>query len=198
MWRRRDSLMGTVPVHVRAGLSIGSVLTGLLVALSSTVLLTIGIGRVLVERGYELSGILRADPFWASASAGTAFVVATFLSYLWGGYTAGRMGRGAGFLHGILVPILTIVAGAVLGYVAVGLRGIDALEVPFGVGTLPLDANLNRLGVGVAAAYALAMLIGGAWGGVMGTRWHTKLEGLLRPLPERRDADTFTDLREGP
>lgn len=195
MWRRRDTLMGAVPVHVRGGFSIGSVLAGVLVALSSTALLTIGIGQVLVERGYELSEILRADPFWASASAGTAFVLATFLSYLWGGYTAGRMGRGAGFLHGVLVPILTILAGAVLGYVAVGLRDIDVIEVPFGVGALPLDANLNSLGLGVAAAYALAMLIGGAWGGVMGVRWHTKLEGLLPQLPERGGPDTFTDLR---
>lgn len=187
-----------MPVHVRGGFSFGSVLTGLLVALSSTALLTIGIGEVLVERGYELSGILRADPFWASASAGTAFVVSTFLSYVWGGYTAGRMGRGAGFLHGALVAILTILAGAVLGYVAVGVRNIDVIDVPFGVGTLPLDANLNSLGVGVVAAYALAMLIGGAWGGVMGARWHTKLEGLLPQMSERGDADTFTDLREDP
>jgi hypothetical protein len=189
--------MDPVPVHVRGGFSVGSALTGLLVALSSTALLTLCIGTLLVERGYDLPRVLRADPFWASASAGTAFVVSTFLSYLWGGYTAGRMGRGAGFAHGITVAILTIIAGAVLGYVAVGLRGVDAIEVPFGVGTLPLDANLTSLGIGVAAAYALAMLIGGAWGGVMGARWHTKLEGLLPHLPDR-GSDDFTDLREGP
>jgi hypothetical protein len=196
---RRDTLAGTVPMRVRGGFSLGSVLTGWLVALSSNALFAVCIGQILVARGYELPRIVRADPFWASAGAGGALVVCTFLSYLWGGYTAGRMSRGAGFLHGVLVAILTILAGAVLGYLAVALRGVDALNVPFGVGNLPLDANLNSLGVGLTAAVALAILIGASWGGVMGARWHTKLEGLLPQLPER-DApdDTFNDLREGP
>lgn len=195
---RRDRVAGTVPMRVRGGFSLGSVLTGWLVALSSNALFAIGIGEVLVARGYELPRIMRADPFWASAGAGVALVVCTFLSYLWGGYTAGRMSRGAGFLHGVPVGILTILAVAGLGYVAVGLRGVDALDVPFGVGTLPLDANLNSLGVGLTAAFALAILIGASWGGVMGARWHTKLEGLLPQLPHTDAPDTFNDLREGP
>jgi hypothetical protein len=196
MWWRRNRLTGTVPVRVRAGFSLGSVITGLLVALSATALLTICIAEILVQLGYELPRIVRSDPFWVSASAGTALVLVTFLSYLWGGYTAGRMGRGAGFLHGIFVPILTIIGAAIFGYVAVELRDAAALEVPFGVGSLPLDANLTSLGIGMAAAFAAAMLIGGAWGGVMGARWHAKLEALVPPLYEPEEGDSFTDLRE--
>ena len=41
-------------------------------------------------------------------------MIAQFLSYMWGGYTAGRMGRGAGLVNGFLVPVVALIVAAVV------------------------------------------------------------------------------------
>jgi hypothetical protein len=82
-------------------------------------------------------------------------------------------------------------------YIAIEVRGIDSLDIAFGVGEIPLDATVTGLGVGVGAALAIALVLGGAWGGTMGARWHAKLEGLV-PTTGLDDNDRFADLRDEP
>jgi hypothetical protein len=137
---------------------------------------------------------------------GIALVAAQFLSYLWGGYAAGRMARGAGVANGVLVPIVALaLAAAVAGIVAA--LGADArLNLPFSDGRLPVeDANVVNWGIGIGVAALVAMLAGGMAGGAAGARWHTKLERDARAndhstshtvVVDDRRADSTVDLSD--
>lgn len=174
--------------------SLGGSLTGLMVALSSTFIFSVIAGAFLNSRGHDLHRVVQGNTAWASAGAGTAFVLAVFLSFMWGGYTAGRMGGGAGATNGGLVPAIALLGvGTFLG-VTVGAQGMDTFEFPFGVGTLPLDANFTPLGIAVVAGAALALLAGGIWGGIIGARWHMKLVDDFDTGYEASGGDGFTDL----
>ncbi len=175
---RRGEVVRTVgPDRARGGLSLWSVLTGVLVAFGDFVLLTVIIGAILAATGIAEGGIQPSEVTTAGIGAGIGLVLAQFLAYLWGGYTAGRMARGSGVLNGVLVPILALVLVAILGLIAAAVTGTtpnaaatQAQQVP-----LPLS-SLSDIGTGVGIGLLVAMLLGGALGGIMGARWHTKLE----------------------
>ncbi|MFP5351173.1 MAG: hypothetical protein ACLGIB_01230, partial [Actinomycetota bacterium] len=113
----------------------------------------------------------------AGIGAGIALVVAQFLSYLWGGYTAGRMARGAGTANGLLVPLVAILAAILVGGIAAALGASTNLNLPFTTNQLPTEnGTLVDWGVGIGIASLIAMFFGGGLGGAMGSRWHTKLE----------------------
>jgi hypothetical protein len=174
--------------------SLGGSLTGLMVALSSTFIFSVLAGAVLNNQGHDLHKVVHGNTAWASAGAGTAFVLAVFLSFMWGGYNAGRMGGGAGAVNGGLVPLIALLGlGTFLGITA-GAQGLDTFEFPFGVGTLPLDANFTTLGIAVVAGAAVALLAGGIWGGIIGARWHMRLVDDFDTGYEASGGDSFTDL----
>lgn len=119
-----------------------------------------------------------AEGTYRAGIAVTVGVVAVqFLSYLWGGYTAGRMARGAGAVNGLLVPLVMLVLGTAA--LAVGASIGSGAEVNFGslAATLPVDRDVVvDAGMAMAAGSLLAMLLGGIIGGALGQRWHTRLE----------------------
>jgi mannitol-specific phosphotransferase system IIBC component len=171
---RRDG----VPVReTRGGVAGGAVVTGVVVAFGAMFLLSAIVGGVLVALDATEATVTESEAVQAGIGAGIALVVAQFLSYLWGGYTAGRMARGAGVANGVLVPIVALVVGAgVVGLVAV-LGGDANLNLPFSTNRLPLDeSNVVDWGVGIGVAALVAMFLGGMAGGALGARWHTKLE----------------------
>jgi hypothetical protein len=174
--------------------SLGGSLTGLMVALSSTFIFSVLAGSALNAQGHDLHKVVHGNTAWASAGAGTAFVLAVFLSFMWGGYTAGRMSGGAGALNGGLVPAIALLGLGTFFGITVGARRMDTFEFPFGVGTLPLDANFTPLGIAVVAGSAVALLAGGIWGGVIGARWHMKLIDDFETGYEASEGDSFTDL----
>lgn len=198
MWRplRRRSSRGTSRA-ARAGrgrVSLGGALTGLMVALSSTFVFAVLAGAVLNAQGHDLHRVVQGRTAWASAGAAVAFVLAVLLSFMWGGYTAGRMGAGSGAANGGLVPAIALLGlGAFFG-ITVGAQGLETFEFPFGVGTLPLDANFTPLGFGVVAGVAVALLAGGIWGGVIGARWHERLDEEFDAGYEAAGSDSFNDL----
>ncbi|MDQ4065306.1 MAG: hypothetical protein M3161_04600, partial [Actinomycetota bacterium] len=113
----------------------------------------------------------------AGTGAGVVVVIAQLLAYLWGGYTAGRMARGAGVLNGFLVPLLAIVIAVLVGAVVAALGATANLNLPYSTNRLPLEDNyLIDWGTPVAIAALVAMFIGGALGGGLGAGWHTRLE----------------------
>lgn len=168
----------------RGGVSFGPVLTGVVVAIGAMFLLSAIVGGVLAGLGVT-DEVTAGDTVEATIGAGIALVVAQLLSYLWGGYTAGRMSRGAGLANGLLVPLVAIVVAVAVGGVAAALGATANLNLPFTTNRLPLENDLLvDWGVGIGVASLLAMFIGGALGGLMGARWHTKLE--RRTLEEHR------------
>lgn len=182
MFRRRNETADHTITHgpardVRGGMSIGAIVTGVVVALGAMFLLSAIIGGILVALDVETETLTESEGLRAGIAAGIAFVVAQFLAYLWGGYTAGRMARGAGFAHGLLVPIVALLLG-LLAAGLVRLMGAEAnLNLPFTVNRLPLETDTAvNWGTGIGIASLVAMLLGGIAGGITGSRWHTKLE----------------------
>jgi hypothetical protein len=99
------------------------------------------------------------------------------LAYLWGGYTAGRMARGAGVLNGLLVPVVAILLALIIGAIGAALGATVNLNLPLSTARLPVQGvNVVNWGVGLGVAALVAMFVGGILGGMLGARWHTKLE----------------------
>ncbi len=115
---------------------------------------------------------------WTGSGAVAALISAAvlLLAYLFGGYVAGRMARRAGLLHGVLVAVTSLVVGAVVGGVVGALA--DSAEVERNLRSIGVPTDTDQLtGVAVASVIVslVAMLAGGALGGLLGERWHTKL-----------------------
>ena len=159
----------------RGGVSPGAILTGVVVAFGALTLLSALVGGAFASSGVDPEALGTTRD--VGIGIGVGLVVAWFLACLWGGYTAGRMGRGAGIVNGLLVPIVVLILG-VLVAVIVGAFGASAnLNLPFRPAQFPTDNNtLYELSTGFGIAILVAMLLGGALGGGMGSRWHTKLE----------------------
>jgi hypothetical protein len=168
-----------VPDRARGGVSFWSVLSGVLVAFGAFIVLSAIIGAILAASGVAEGGIQAGEAGDAGLAVVIGLIVAQFLAYLWGGYTAGRMARGSGVLNGLLVPVLALIFVAALGAIIAGVTGtspdaaaadVDAMALP-----LPLS-DIGELATGLGIGLLAAMLLGGALGGGMGARWHTKLE----------------------
>lgn len=162
----------------RGGVSLGAILTGVVVAFGAMFLLFALVGGVIAAIAANTDDIARGEAVDIGIGAGIAIVVAQLLAYLWGGYTAGRMARGAGVLNGLLVPIVALVLAALIGAI-VGAFGANAtnLNLPFSETRLPTNEDLLLdWGVGLGIAALVAMLLGGIIGGALGAGWHAKLE----------------------
>lgn len=192
MFRRNTEVTTTHPVEARGGVAGGAILTGVVVAFGAMFILSALIGGILTALGVAEVDITRGEAIDAGIGAGIAFVVAQFLSYLWGGYTAGRMGRGAGMANGLLVPLVALILGGLTVAVVASLGATANVNLPFTENRLPLENDyLVNWGVGIGIASLIAMFVGGALGGAMGARWHTKLErGVYGETPTKtRDGE---------
>ena len=190
----REELRETRAPLARGGVSFGAILTGVVVALGAMFLLSAVVGGVLAATGTTLEDVSTTDAVNAGIATGIALVVAQFIAYLWGGYTAGRMGRGAGFANGLLVPLLAVLIALAVGAIASALGATAQLNVPLDTARLPVEENsIVDFGTGIGIAALVAMFLGGIIGGMLGSRWHTKLE---RRVVEERAA-TGAPVAEG-
>ncbi len=159
----------------RGGVSVPAVLTGVVVSIGTFFLLSALVGGILSVGGVDADDL--AEGTDAGLGAGIALIAAFFLSYMWGGYTAGRMGRGAGLVNGLLVPFVALLVSAAVGGVVWALGATAELNLPFSTNRLPLeDDYVIDWTIGLGAATLIAMFVGGTIGGMLGSRWHTKLE----------------------
>lgn len=162
-------------LSARGGVSFGPVLTGVVVAFGAMFVLTAIISGILVGLGIS-ENLSAGEQVEVGVATGIGLVVAQFLSYLWGGYAAGRMSRGAGAANGALVALLALVVGVAVGAIATGIGATEDLRTPFNSSQLPADGEVLNWGIGLAAAALVAMFLGSVVGGSLGSRWHTKLE----------------------
>ncbi|HEV2759530.1 MAG TPA: YrzE family protein [Acidimicrobiales bacterium] len=156
------------------GFSLTSVLAGVLVAYGAFAIL---LGLAAAVAG-AISDDTDLSTGWEELGTGAGLVVAglLLLSYLFGGYVAGRMARRNGLAHGAGV--------LVLGVLIVG--GVAALARSSG-GADNVAENLRSLGIPTTAdeygdagtvagiASLLALVLGSLLGGVLGERWHARL-----------------------
>ena len=176
--RDRDRVTSWDVKMARGGVTWGGVLTGVVVAFGAMFLLSAIVGGILVATGVDASDITKDNTVEIGIGAAVVVILAQLLSYLWGGYTAGRMGRGAGALNGLLVPIVAIIVAIIVGAIAKALGADEAnLAIPFSTNRLPVENDfLVDYGAGIGIGALAAMLVGGVVGGMLGQRWHTKLE----------------------
>ena len=125
---------------------------------------------VAIPAGLLLSPILReaydsltgASVMPGKLTSGLVIVslVSGFLTYLFGGYVAGKFARRAGGLHGAMTAILGAATGAVLATFGIAASG-GVLVTLIGVGFGEVTAS-------TALALFLAYLFGGYVGGKLG------------------------------
>ncbi len=140
-------------------------------------------GLVLVPFGFspELAG----GQLGASVLTGLAVLgVLIFLTYFFGGYVAGRLARFDGGRNGAMVLVWTFIVALILALVAVVFSGF----LPSGTadvvrnlaqGTASAVGNLANAGVTgivVGVAAFLLALLGGFFGGRLGSRYHTEID----------------------
>jgi len=166
-------------LNIRGGLSLPAIFTGGLVAMGAMVIFMSITAGALAAAGIINKNGTATTPSLVRATVltGVGLVVAQFLAYLWGGYAAGRMARGAGAVNGFLVPLVAILIAAGIGALVGWLGTAVHLNYSFQTTRLPVDRDLKiHLGVAVGIASVIAMFVGGVAGGVRGARWHRKLE----------------------
>lgn len=191
-------------IAARGGVSLGAVFTGALVAIGAFFLLSAIVGAILAESGVTPQEVASGEEIEAGTGGAIALLIALFLSFLWGGYTAGRMGRGAGFVNGLLVPIGAVVLAAVVGAVAWAIGGTSGWDLPSPTTQLPVQDQYASVDweIALSVITLAAVFFGGIIGGMLGSRWHTKLERRAdadthdRLIADRRDNRRDVDLRD--
>ncbi|MGQ0678855.1 MAG: hypothetical protein ACT4OM_04225 [Actinomycetota bacterium] len=181
----------------RSGVTLGGAFTGTVVGLTSAAVLTIWATAILDAQGVALRKAIRGEFTITSAGLAVGFVTVLFVSFLWAGYTAGRMGAGAGVANGSLVGVFTLLLIAAAALVMLFGISAETIDLPYGIGELPLDANFTVEGLGALAALVVALFGGAIWGSVIGVRWHWTSED---PYARHQitGTDSFSDLRGRP
>lgn len=168
------------------GPKIGSAFFGWLTATA-----TMGILTALLVVGAALAGIdIIPDP-WATDGVGpldgltlgwiiTGVALAIVLvAYYCGGYVAGRMARFSGVAQGLAVWMWAIVVAVIVGVLGALLDGRFGLlaagrdDVP----AIPVDSEfVAMVWIGAAVAVVLLSLGGAVLGGVVGVRYHRRVD----------------------
>ncbi|MDQ3573725.1 MAG: hypothetical protein M3404_02195, partial [Actinomycetota bacterium] len=163
----KDAGMGRV--------SLFGVLAGTLVAYGAfLVLLTV---VAAVANALNISDKI-ATLNWNELGVTGGLIVAAvlLLSYLFGGYVAGRMARRAGALNGFLVFVLgVLVAVGVSLLVNLATDGEDILRNFRAAGIPTSTEEWGDAGTVAGIASLVAIIVGPILGGILGERWHAKL-----------------------
>ncbi|MEI5583053.1 MULTISPECIES: hypothetical protein [unclassified Agromyces] len=168
------------------GPKIGAAFFGWLVSFATAATLTgLVVGADLVL-GFDVV----PDP-WASRGIGPldaltvgwvvvgAMLAIVLVSFYCGGYVAGRMARFSGAAQGVVVWVwaAVVAGGAVFAAALLGDRaGLVGLAGEV-LARVPIDAELRAVAGIVAAAATLVVTLGGAvLGGVVGVRYHRRVD----------------------
>jgi hypothetical protein len=156
-------------------LSVLSILAGVLTAYGAFVLLlgiavaivdAVGIDTDLVTTDYEQLGVV----------GGLIVAALLLVSYLFGGYVAGRMARRAGALNGLAVAVLGLVIAAAVAALVRWSADTESIVTSLRSLGVPTTADEYGQAFTVAGIASLAaVLVGGFIGGGWGERWHGKL-----------------------
>ena len=176
------------PIRARGGVSLLAVLTGAFVAIGSIFLLSAAVGVIL-----EGVGISAEEAEDSVVPIATALGIALFLAFLWGGYTAGRMARGSGFVNGLLVPIMAFLLIGIVAALGLIFDTTTGLDLPFVTNEVQIGGEDQEVTWGlIGGLVALAAIfLGSILGGLLGSRWHTKLERRSQAEVEERNRRSY-------
>jgi hypothetical protein len=160
------------------GFSWGSAFFGLLSAIGLSALLLGIVAAAGVAVGVsEIENVTNGDADTVGLGGAILVLAILALSWLCGGYVAGRMARFDGIRQGVAVWVWTVVVGAALA-IAAAIGGNDydvfsRLNVPnVAVG----DQTLTTGGAIVLAAACLVTLVFAMLGGKVGDRFHRRVD----------------------
>lgn len=179
----------------RGGFSLFGILTGLVIAVGATALTGWATWFGLDSQNHDIHAVVRGDSTWAGSSAAASLTIGLFLSYLWGGYTAGRIGVRSGVANGLGVALLAMFAIGGTGLYLIAVAGWEEVTLRAGIGTIPLDLNLTPMGIAATVAMVIAALAGAIWGGILGGRWHSRRSDHVPAGRPRHTTDSFSDLK---
>ena len=176
------------------GVKFGSAFFGWLTAFGAAALLTALVGAIGAAIGVNTGTTVDEAADAAAENAETvgivsiiAVAVVLFVAYLAGGYVAGRMARFSGALQGLAVWLWGIVIALIIALLTMlaGARW-DVFAAVDGFPRLPTDATTTGI---ISAIVAAAVSLGGAiLGGVLGMRYHRRVDRL--GVDERSTAAT--------
>ena len=160
-------------------ISFLSVLAGAFAAYGAFALLASIFGAIASAAGGSFE-VPRGN--WETAGIVSAVVLglSLLLSYLFGGYVAGRMARRSGTTHGLMVFFLGFLMAAVVSAFVTLTAGTAAVrtsvtDVLGSIGAPTSGSALQTIG-SIGGIVALgSMLLGSLIGGRLGDRWHGKL-----------------------
>jgi hypothetical protein len=163
------------------GLKVGSAFLGWLTATGAAILLTGLVSAAGAAVGVAVLddvGEAVEDAETIGAVGAVLVLLVLFIAYLAGGYVAGRMARFRGALQGLgvwlwalVIALVVAVAGYLLGDEYDVLAQFDAFP------RIPLnEGELTTAGWVAIALAALASLAGAVLGGILGTRYHRRVD----------------------
>jgi len=168
--------------EIFGGMKFGSCFFGWLAASGTAVLLAAivtGVGAALgLSQNVETAGTTTAGTESVGLVGGIVLLAIIFVSYLAGGYVAGRMARFNGLKQGlgvwlwaVIIAILAAAAGLLAG------ARFDVLARLNSFPRLPLnEGTLTTGGIIVAIGVVAASLIGALLGGLAGMRYHRRVD----------------------
>jgi len=183
--------------------SLVSILAGVLVAYGAFAVVAAIVGAVLGATGFDTAQLSTNDWRQLGIGSGIAVGLSLLLSYLFGGYVAGRMARRAGVVNGLGVFVLGILVAAGIG-AAVGAQADTAAmsDNLRSIGVPTTGSEWSAIGTAAGLGALVAMLMGALGGGIAGERWHGKLMARAldptvgpTPAPARGDHARTVDLR---
>lgn len=203
----RGSGVATTRVHDDAGialtrgrfggLDIPATLTGALVAVALLGIIGGLIAAAIGGIGYQL-GATSADGEEIGTAAIIGGLVTVFLSFLAGGWAAGRIARYDGVRNGVMVAVWVIGLGALFAALGTWFGAeydvLDRAELP------RLDGLGDELALGAvltALATLATMLLAGALGGRWGTRFHRKADESIANTREGAVLDADRHMTRG-
>lgn len=158
------------------GIKFGSAFFGWLTATGMVVLLTVLVAGVGSAFGMSMTAAPGLDGQKAGLAGGIAWLVILLVAYYCGGYVAGRMARFNGIKQGIAVWLWAIVIDIVVAIIAaiVGQRLLSRLS---SFPSIPVnETTLNSMSIIAAIALAVSSLIGAILGGLVGMRFHRRVD----------------------
>jgi hypothetical protein len=159
---------------------------GLLAAFGLATLLVAMVLGALVAAGVTDFGVTAATFFDHLTRGGGAIAIGILgLSYLTGGYVAGRMARFDGWRQGLgvwLLSVLVVAAGLVTAWISGG--SLDPTKSIAWPGS-PIDAGPLQSGWLLAIVGVLLSLLASVGGGVLGERYHRAIDRERAETEER-------------
>ena len=164
------------------GMKLGSCFFGWLTASGTAVLLAAlvtGVGAALgLSRNVQEAGTSPAQTESVGFVGGILLLAIIFVSYLAGGYVAGRMARFNGLKQGLGVWLWAVIIAIIAGLAGwlVGAR-FDILAQVNSLPRIPLsEGTLTTGGIIVAIGLVVVSLAGALLGGLAGMRYHRRVD----------------------